>query len=141
MNMSDNARSTNEDEAGTANSSTPPSTTLTQSQKSVKPYTPRDKSRYNNFSKIETGDINKRGENESFGYVIGTRNEKLTHGKVYNDFKDFLLIYVVGEFKNGDDILCIVRELKDPEEDLKREHGAKRPEKTKDSTYEDFAIE
>ena len=114
MNMSDNARSTNEDEAGTANSSTPPSTTLTQSQKSVKPYTPRDKSRYNNFSKIETGDINTRGEHESFGYVIGTRNENLTHGKVYNDFKDLLLIHVVAKFKNGGDISSIIRELKDP---------------------------
>ena len=73
--------------------------------------------RYNNFSKLETGDINAKEEHESFGYVIGTRNEKLTHGKVLNDFEDLLLIYIVGEFKNGDDISCIIRELKDPEED------------------------
>ena len=39
-------------------------------------YTPRNN--FNNLSWISTGDNDTKGENESFGYVIGTRIKKLS---------------------------------------------------------------
>lgn len=54
---------------------------------------------FNNLSRIETGDSNTKGENELFGYVIGTRNEKLTNGRVYDEFKD-LLVTLLGLISN-----------------------------------------
>ena len=87
---------------------------------------------FSNLSRIDTGDSNTNGENEVFGYVIGTRNEKLTHGKVYNEFKDLLVTFVGSDFKHGDDISCLIRDLKDPEDDLKIEHGATKPTKNAD---------
>ena len=122
---------------------TPPTTTQTQQQQgpSKSQSQTKNNTRYNNFSKLEIGDINTKGENEVFGYVIGTKNEKLTHGKAYNDFKDLLLIYVVSDFKYGDDISSIIRDLKDPEEDLKNTYGAKRPVKDAKDQYADFAVE
>ena len=91
--------------------------------------------------RISTGDSNTKGENESFGYVIGTRSEKLTHGKVYNEFKDLLMTFVGADFKNGNDIACLIREMKDPEPDLRNEHEPKRPLKGTGDKYDDFEME
>ena len=102
---------------------------------------PSTRNNFSNLSKIDTGDSNTKGENEVFGYVIGTRSEKLTHGKVYNEFKDLLVTFVGSDYKHGDDISCLIRELKDPEDDLKIEHGATKPTKNADGKYDDFAIE
>ena len=133
----------------TTNTSTPPTTETPRPTTGSSTRTARDtrptsstsaRNNFNNLSRIDTGDSNTKGENETFGYVIGTRSEKLTNGKVYNEFKDLLMTYVGSDFKNGDDIACLIRELKDPEADLVVEHTPDKPKKGADG-YDHFEME
>ena len=81
-----------------------------------------NRNNFNNLLRIATCDANTKGENKTFGYVLGTKNKKLTHGKTYNDFKELLMTYVGANFKNGDDIMSLIRDFEDPEEILKNNH-------------------
>ena len=53
-----------------------------------------NRNNFNNLLRITTCNANTKGENETFGYVLGTKNKKLTHGKTYNKFKKLLMTYV-----------------------------------------------
>ena len=140
-------------EGDTANTSTTSATSRTEEGTSTTPNTtttrpPRDtrasssRNNYSYLSRIDTGDSNTKGENEGFGHVIGIKSEKLTHGKFYNEFKDLLMTHVGWDFRNGNDIASLIRDLKDPEAELVAEHAPKKPEKSADGDkYDPFVVE
>ena len=66
----------------------------------------------------------------------------MTHGKVYNDFKDLLMTHVGSDFRNGNDIASLIRDLKDPEAELVAEYAPKKPDKSASGDgYDPFVIE
>ena len=115
--------------------------------------TPRDtrqsagRNNFNNLSRIDTTDSSSKGENENVGYIIGTKSKRLTHGRVFNEFSDLLMTYVGAEFRDGDDLGSLIRDLKDPEPDLVASYTPKKPTKgaegydtfeMKDGTLKDY---
>ena len=70
-------------------------TTPTTSRNTKTPNLAATRNNFNNLSRSDTVDSNTKGENEAFGYVIETRSEKLTNGRVYNEFK-YLLVTLLG---------------------------------------------
>ena len=51
------------------------------------------------------------------------------------------MTYVGTEYKNGEYIMCLIRDFGNPETDLVATHGATKPTKNADGTYDDFAME
>ena len=144
--MTDASVVSNAFSALTTNTATPTITQSVRSNASSPTHTTKDRytprNSFNSILRVDTGDSNTKGENETFGYVIGTRSEKLAHGKVYDEFKDLLMTYVGSDFKNGDDIACLIRYLKDPEPDLINNFAPKKPrKKAATAAYDTFEME
>ena len=100
---------------------------------------PSARHNFNNLSRIDTTDSSSKGENESFGYIIGTKSERLTNGRVFNEFSDLLMTYIGAEFRDGDDLGSLVRDLKDPVPDLISSYTPNKPTKGSDG-YDTFEM-
>ena len=69
--------------------------------------------------------------------MIGTKNEKLINGKLYDEFKDLVITYTTKTFTFGEDIAVLIRELLDPTAAFEADQKPSRPTKIGDK-YDEF---
>ena len=74
-------------------------------------------------------DVNFSGESKDFHHVMGRKTERLTNGTIYDEFKDLVISYTTENFKFGEEISVLIRDLVDPEARLKTDHQPTKPDK------------
>ena len=57
---------------------------------------------------------NVKGEVEDFGAVLGNKSEQIEAKNQYKKFSEMLKQYILRVFQNPEDIIVLVRDLKDP---------------------------
>ena len=59
-----------------------------------------------------------KGENESIGVILALRSERFNHKVVFSSFTEKLKNYVISNFKDAEDIVPIVEELRDTSQEV-----------------------